>query len=117
MVGVTLDWPSGRADASSQVECERVREGRRPPPVFSPHVLPTFAFIMPPSRYTHASAILGAQAHGRLKTSKVLVVGAGGIGSELRPCFTFASRSPRRVGVAHTGTLHSRLSMASSSLQ
>jgi len=35
------------------------------------------------SRYTHAQSILGAEAHSKIETVPILIVGAGGIGSEL----------------------------------
>lgn len=38
----------------------------------------------PRSRATHVEAILGREFHGRLTSVKVLLVGAGGIGCELR---------------------------------
>lgn len=37
-------------------------------------------------RMSHAQAILGPELYGRLPNTKVLLVGAGGIGCELRAC-------------------------------
>lgn len=37
-----------------------------------------------PRRIIHAEAILGSELHSKLKDTRVLLVGAGGIGCELR---------------------------------
>lgn len=60
------------------------------PPV--PNYLSTFEFLMtdsqpkPRSRTSHAEAILGPELYARLPDTKVLLVGAGGIGCELCEC-------------------------------
>ncbi len=43
-----------------------------------------FKLSSPKSRGFHARAILGPKLHDRLPDVKVLIVGAGGIGCELR---------------------------------
>lgn len=55
-----------------------------------PHLPPSLPAVM--SRYSDAIKILGPKVHETIRTTPVLVVGAGGIGSELR-----ASPAPRRV--------------------
>jgi ubiquitin-like 1-activating enzyme E1 B len=39
------------------------------------------------ARTAYAKAILGPELHARLAETKVLLVGAGGIGCELRKCW------------------------------
>lgn len=41
------------------------------------------------ARTAHAKAILGSELHSRLANTSVLLVGAGGIGCELRAFLTF----------------------------
>lgn len=47
------------------------------------------------SRYSDAIKILGPKVHETIRTTPVLVVGAGGIGSELRASCLLARRVPR----------------------
>lgn len=44
-------------------------------------------------RYTHSRAILGSGLVNRLVDTKVLLVGAGGIGCELRRSYFFTTRT------------------------
>jgi len=41
------------------------------------------------ARNAHAKAVLGTELHSRLANTSVLLVGAGGIGCELRAVLTF----------------------------
>jgi ubiquitin-like 1-activating enzyme E1 B len=41
------------------------------------------------ARYSYAEALLGAETFAKVKDSKILVVGAGGIGCELRESATY----------------------------
>ena len=45
-------------------------------------------------RYAHAEAILGSELVSRLADTKVLLVGAGGIGCELRQSFLYTTYAP-----------------------
>lgn len=47
-------------------------------------------------RYAHAEAILGLELVRRLVDTKVLLVGAGGIGCELRQSYLFTKTAPFR---------------------
>jgi ubiquitin-like 1-activating enzyme E1 B len=63
------------------------------------------------SRSAHANAILGPELAGRLPTLRVLLVGAGGIGCELRGCglgllsLTDASRSVKNLVLTGFGDI------------
>jgi ubiquitin-like 1-activating enzyme E1 B len=45
-----------------------------------------------PRRDSHAMAILGPELYSRLRNTRVLLVGAGGIGCELRMCVSFCNK-------------------------
>lgn len=44
-------------------------------------------------RYAHAEAVLGSELVSRLADTKVLLVGAGGIGCELRQSYFFFTKT------------------------
>jgi ThiF family len=46
-----------------------------------------------PRRDSHAMAILGPELYSRLQNTRVLLVGAGGIGCELRKRISFCHKS------------------------
>ena len=47
------------------------------------------------SRYSHAQSILGSETHAKIEQLPILIVGAGGIGSELCELDISSLASPR----------------------